>query len=424
MRGERGQATAEYVGVVLLVALVVAAAAALLAVTGLGERIVRAIEHALCVVTGGPCPDDDNAVRPAPCVVESAEHGDGGHLRVLFVRLGSSELALREQRADGRTALTIVDSAEGGVEIGAGNELRWQWGSRSQAYGGELRAAVLAEHSGGRMWLADDDASAQRLADQVRLADRSKPPSHSVPDAPDIAPLPLRVEAPPPVVTFTEDGPELALDLRRAKADLQLSAADVYGERVDHETGLRTVYVRRRAGAEGDVSIARGLEASGAGEAEERYGITYDRAGNPRDLEVLSALDVEGAVGLPPRLAAIAGLLKIPAGGEQHVETEQHLPLDDPEAVGVVAGFMKAFGEGEAAVALAAKALRDRLDREGTTSVRTYDSDAQAHRVGVESPLAGGEGGSTDTERRLRSAVARRGDGAWGPDAACGTLAA
>lgn len=424
MRAERGQGTVEYLAVVLLVALVMGAAAALLVATGLGPRIVREIRHALCVVTGGGC---GREVREAqrPCVVASDRRDSGGQLTLTVVRIGEHEVVLRERLADGRVALTFVDEHEAGIDAGVGVGGHVRWGSFERSVGTELRMAVLAERGAGRTWMAADDGEASRILERARLEALSSQAEGTIPYSDDygpIGPTHVKVHAPEPDVTFSERGSDLELDFGlRNRARVQVSYHDAYGERLDHRTGERTVYVRGSVEGEGRVSFA-GVSLKGGGAGEERYAITLDREGHPVDLMVLSTLDVDGAVGLPARLSRIAGWLKIPASGAKHVETEQHLDLTTGGNGELAAAFLDGLGEGRLGVRVAARALRERLEHDGTLSVRTYSSDQDVHEIGGHARLGvgvGGESGSSDATAKLVAAVARRPDGTWGIDESC-----
>ena len=59
---QRGQATPEYVAVVLLVALILGAAGVVVSDPGLGRSLLQAMRRALCIVSGYGC-DRDHASR-------------------------------------------------------------------------------------------------------------------------------------------------------------------------------------------------------------------------------------------------------------------------------------------------------------------------------------------------------------------------
>src|SRR3954447_12347305 len=127
MRAQDGQGTIEYLAVVLLVAAVMGAAAALVVVTGLGERVTAAMRRALCVVTGEAC-DEARRIAVAPCVRSSREHADGGDMQVLVARIGGRDVELRERLSDAAIAVTLVDDKHGSVDAGNGVEAHKRWG--------------------------------------------------------------------------------------------------------------------------------------------------------------------------------------------------------------------------------------------------------------------------------------------------------
>jgi hypothetical protein len=423
---DHGQASLEYLAVVALVAPVLGVAMAVLVTTALGEQVMAAFARALCVVTGGPC---DDAARA--CVVGARQHTEGGHLNLVIWRVGGQTVELRETRADGSIAVTLVDQGAAGLDVGTGLEAHVRWGTSSWAAGAELRAAVLAERASGRTWVVRDAAAAQALVGRVREADRTRRPQATI--APTdyyspYPPLPPEVHAPPPDETFSERAGELTVDFLGAggRAAVHLDARQAFGQRVERATGRRTVYVRWTGAGRGAAFSGRaGVAAEGAG--QERYGITFDRAGRPVDFEVLSAVDVTGTASLPPSLAQAAGMLGIPLHGERHVETEQHLDLADPISAAVVQDYLRALGSGPGVLVPLHAALRERLAAVGATSVRTYAASLSAHEVGGQARIGGvgvgGEAGSEDRSTRLLSAIARAGSGPWRADRACGVAA-
>ena len=414
MRSEDGQSTIEYLAVVLLVAVVVGAAAALVVVTGLGERVTAAMRRALCVVTGEVC-DEARRAAAVPCVTASDRHSESGSLQVTVVRVGEDEVLVRETRSDGSVALTLIGDQQLGLDVGTGVDARVRWGRRSFAVGRELRAAVLAQRGHGKTWIAPDAATADRLVQRVGLADTG---------------FADKIRIPAPDVTYRESGASLSLDLLNGgSSGVQLSSRFAYGERIDHRTGRRTVYIRDTAEGRVKVSYARsvghggGAGASAGAEGTERYGVTFDRAGHPVDLVVVSTLDVDGTAGLPKRLSGIAGLLDVPSTGAKHIETEQHLDLGDPANAEAAQVFLTGLADTGAGIRIGVRALRDRLDQQGTLSVRTYAAAEDGRELAAHAKVGGVGGGfsvgESDESDRLVAAVARRPDGTWGPDAAC-----
>lgn len=416
MRGQRGQATIDYLAVILLVALVLGAAAAVLVTTGLGERVVAAVKRALCVVTGEACEPATSA-----CVLAASRHEEGLVVDIAFVRLGGRSVEMRERYADGTVAFTVIDSAQAGAIVRNGVEAHVRWGASSWAYGVEQRFAMLAERSAGRTWVRPSEREADAVSRQVTLERLSSYPKNTIPGYDSRPPMHAEVHAPPPEVTFSEigGGAEGSLDLGEA-GSIALAARRAYGERVDRRTGERTVYVSNGGSAAASV-VVEPAELDGAVGGEERYGITFDRDGRPRDLMILTAIDVEGQARLPRHLAALAGRLRVPLSGARHIETEQHLDLTAGDNARLAAAFLGGSPGGD--VMRTANLLRDRLDAQGSETIRTYRTDGSEHEVGAHAALGpvavGAEIGSEDQGSKLDRAIVRGPGGVWGPDSAC-----
>jgi hypothetical protein len=411
MRGARGQATVDYLGVVLVVALVVGAAAALLVTTDLGQRVVAAFERALCIVTGGPCDEVDVA-----CVTSSDEHARETHVNAVIFRIGHRWTELRERHPDGTVTVTLVSAGEGGLDFGTGVGAQVRWGRFGYAVGSELRFAALAEHATGRTWTVRDDAAASALVRRVTRADISRRPRPGIAGAPSMAPLPLAVHAPSPEQTFSQRGEQVGIDWQGG-AGAHGFLGQAYGERVDARSGARTIYVRSSGGLA--LSAGSRLAAAAQGGEEERYGITFDRQRRPVDFEVLSSYTLDASVGQGSQVGRVLGP-RLEAG--EHVETEQHLDLTDPQNAQMVEAFLRAFGT-RAGLGLAAHALRDRIDRDGSSRMRAYDTSSTAHEVAGQARLdgvgIGGQTGTEDSSERLVAAAVREPGGAWRADPAC-----
>lgn len=114
MRPSRGQATVEYVGAILLVAIVLAAAAVAVAAPGVPRTVVAKLRLALCIVGGDVCTSADAAARGLePCLLSSEEHERDNGISFLFFRAGGSDVWSAERRSDG----TIVLSESYGQDL-------------------------------------------------------------------------------------------------------------------------------------------------------------------------------------------------------------------------------------------------------------------------------------------------------------------
>src|SRR3954453_6171352 len=104
MRSSRGQASIEYLGVVTLVALVLGALAVpALAGQDVAGAVLAQVRRALCVVSGGDCDEDR---RPCPVDTHGVRESKFGN--IVWFRYGQARLTMRESRADGTVAVTVL----------------------------------------------------------------------------------------------------------------------------------------------------------------------------------------------------------------------------------------------------------------------------------------------------------------------------
>ena len=157
-----GQATVEYVAVIALVALVLAVGAAVVTVTGVGDRLLYAMRQGLCAVGGVLCPPP-----PEPCVLSRHAQRDTGSVVILAARVGEDQALIVERRSDGKVAVTVGGGGHGGAELGLGAGVDVDAGKDSVGAGAEVRAAAIARVGGGRTWILPSEAAARKLIDAL-----------------------------------------------------------------------------------------------------------------------------------------------------------------------------------------------------------------------------------------------------------------
>ena len=403
---QRGQAGLEYVGVVLLVALVLGAVATVADGSGIPEAVHRQMLRALCVARGGDCEQDR-----APCPVATDCRRNAVAARVLVFRIGQDKSVVREERSDGTIAITVAYGKEGGLEVTDGVHVGLAVGHGALNVGGELTGAAVATRERGYTWVLHDARAADAL---VRRLGVSKDRLEGMIAAGRL---------PAPAQRYEQGGFRVQAMLSGGSVlggSLGLSSQDVSGTRTDARTGRTTVYVQRTV--EGSLSLTHDGASATAGRGDrERYAVTYDATGHPVDLMVMTTGSFRIAADLPRRLLPAAGLLQVPTGhGRVYVE-ETHLDLTDPENLRLAGAFLAqvrhpnpaSFGP---AVAVAA-ALRRRLDDVGVVNARTYDSDERRYGVdlaaGIDGVSIGGELSHTREDTRLVAATTRGLDGVW-----------
>jgi hypothetical protein len=403
---DRGQAGVDYVGVLLLVTVVLGAVALVADGAGIPQAVDHQLLRALCVVRGGECEQDR-----APCPVRSDRRDDSVSARILVFHVGADKTLIREERSDGTVAVTVAYGKQAGLEVSGGAHLEVALGRGSLSLGGELTAAAVAMRERGYTWVLRDGRAADALMGRLGVG------------AGKLDAQIASGRVPPPTQRYRHGGLASRGSASAgtvARATLGLSSQDVAGVRIDASTGRRTLYVQRTV--EGSVSLTQGVAgATGGRMARERYAVTYDDAGRPVDLMVVTTGTYRGSFDLPARLQPVAGLLSAPTGHVRTYVEETHLDLTDPESLRVARAFLEQVRHpgavhAGAAVAIAA-ALRRRLDAVGVVHARTYDADERRYgvdgSVGVEGVQLGASLSRTLLDAHLVAAATRGLDGVW-----------
>ena len=380
VRAMRGQASVDYVALVALVALVLGAAAALAAATGIGESVVAAMRRALCVATGGSC-------GAHSCVVASRREVSSGEFDVGVARVGTEETILREERADGTVALTLIRARAGGPQTGIGAQAQLGIGEHDFAVGAEARLALLARAGSGETYVVASRQAAEELEQRLRLSVLARKPETTIDNPvgglPDMSRPPPRLPAPDQ--TFNEHGAAISLEggvrVAALHAGLRVGGQDIAGERVDARTGRRTVYLRRIGELSGSLtvlSIGPGAVALG----RELYAVTVDGDGRPLDLQVLSAVQLGAGAQVPAALRNLLSGAGMPLSHGRLVEVDRHLDLRDSESLAAATAFLGSLVGSGSDGAGAALDLRRRLDLVGTTQARLYATSESTRGIG------------------------------------------
>ncbi len=388
MGGESGQASSDYIAILLVCACVLGAgggAAAAAGGSGMAGAVSAQFARAICRVTGGDCERDR-----IPCVTSIRARVDDLAGVVAIIRLSGGRTLLRERRSDGMELITLAERGGLGIEVGAGAEA----GVGGGAIGDSLAGSISGRVTRGRAWLRPAGAQAQALVD--RIGD---------PPAPDF--------------TWGEKGMESRAEGRYHLAGLSLDAEDAFGARRDTRTGERTFTIRRRNELAGDLArLGAGAEAGGR--HVERYAVTVDRSGRPVDLVVTDTVRYHGGVALPGPLKAVAMALGAPALRRGRiVETETHLDLTDADNLEVARAFIEAVRSPKLRLGTAvavSEALSRRLDSHGVRQRRVYLLDVRhtGARGRVGAGVSIGLGGERSEESaRLVEAAVRGLDGNW-----------
>lgn len=291
---ERGQATVEWLGAMLVVIALVAA------VVLVAPQVASTIGCKLAeVISGeaGACAAEEQQAELPPCVVSDREGKVKASLTVFSVKGGGDVRALVQERSDGTVWVTLSGGANLGLEFGppAGAKASLEGFGRDIGGGADAKAGVSFTGEAGGTWRFDDRGGADEFLEIVR--NRARDGAISAGGGPIAGPL---WELSP----FDEDREIRAPDVVYGQAGVQGSAkadagnlaaygsvgADgsaVLGARHDRETGDTTVYLQLKGG--GTLNANLGLDGlAGQVEGDVQLAVTYDRRGNPTSARVLA----------------------------------------------------------------------------------------------------------------------------------------
>lgn len=408
---ERGQAAVEYVGLVALVAVALAALAVL--VPRPAHEMLSIVERAICTGLGRGCElggEDSLALEPCP-VMRSTTEADV-NATVLSVRAGGGRTALVEVLSDGRAVVTFADRGDLGVEAGVGASVT----SDGRTRGARVEASAGVGLGAGRGYEFADVREAVRFLVEQRRSQDSLGGAASV-AAPacglcDVAGI-RQDEPPAPDFTFLEGGGAVragaAGGAGPALAGGTAAGTAAMGRRVDHRTGETTTYYRVRGDASADLGGPVAWTGGVGGESVLEYTTAAD--GAPLSLTIRSTRSVVGRTGHALRAAGGGGgpaLRGADTRGDL-VEQVASLDLGDRRDREAATGLIEALGTPAAPFALPERmrALQRRLEEAGEFEVRVFAASARESGISGHAALGikvGGAVARRATEQTLRSA--------------------
>jgi hypothetical protein len=397
LRTAAGQGTVEYVAVLALVAVVLAASVAGAAglAPGVGNAVVAQVRHALCVVTGRTCVEHEAA---RPCVVRTARDERREAVSLGFVHLGTGRVVLRERLSDGTLRLTVLHTARAGASLALGAP-RMKVGGIGMDVGAHAQLTVAALVGSGEVFEVRTAAEADDIIRRLR-ADGS-------PTVDAVRRLVRGGDGLPRADARLKEGGvggglDLELSAGAARAGVGVGGETVIGRRDDRRTGERTWYLRldRHLPAFADALLGG---ASGELQGDALLAVTESRDGRLTELSALVGGSARAGAGIDGGPAV--------ATGDARWEAEARVSLDDPEVLTALRAWQAAPLSGDAAAALG-RTLRDRarLDLRRYAREASSDSDGAAGELGVRVGL------DLDHDRastRLVSASTRPPGGLW-----------
>jgi len=424
-RDERGQTAADSMGMLLLVALVIAA----LVATGLDQRIAAGMREAICRIAGGDnCAGTERADGDLEqCLVSSSEDSSNFKLFVGFVEVGKDSILIREDFSDGTTRFTLIDSTELKGELFAGVRAKaGKFGlsaAAQAAAGGQLQGAQVFE-------VPTDEA--ERFAESVAAAGGFDGLLRDVSELNDEIPIlgwdnpfdvdnwvldRLGVDQDDPQVDPTEEYVDMSAIVEGDAGagagsgvfDAEVSAA------LEGAAGAKVIHAGERAGEvelyysiEGEIggTLTAGLLGPNVeGDASVVATLVLDDNGQPKTLKLTGTAGYTGALGLDQEIegkdaAQVHELLEeaslsATAGEGSAIDVAAELDLTDPANRAVALRLLT-----PGAQAAAVPDLLDRLARDGRLTLDLFNvsRDEAEGEIKVGLGVGGGGGGGQTSE--------------------------
>jgi hypothetical protein len=156
---EHGQTGAEYMGMLLLVALIVGA----LVAAGLQTQIGNHVALLICKISGGDCSAQQAAVDK-DCIVSSSTSKGGAAVTVAIVKVGEESTMIKTVYADGRTVFTLLKNGSVAAELIAGAKAK----AGKIGFDATASASAGGKLEGAMTYTFTDPDKAKEFEDQVR----------------------------------------------------------------------------------------------------------------------------------------------------------------------------------------------------------------------------------------------------------------
>jgi hypothetical protein len=428
LRDQRGQTAPEYMGMLLIVSLIVAA----LFASGLGGAIVGRVQVLICQIAGGQACEERFSAELEPCLVSSSEQTANFKLFVGFVEVGKDSILLREDFSDGTTRFTLIDSTELKGELFAGVRAKaGKFGlsaAAEAAAGGQLEGAQVFEVPTEDAERFEESVAAAGgfdglLRDYAELNDEI--PIIGIPNPfggfDDWMLDRLGVDEDDPQVDPTEEYVNVSAIIGAdagagagigiLDADVEASVEGAAGAKIFHE-GERSGEVELYYSLEGDVggNLTAGLLGPNVeGDASVVATLVLDANGEPKTLKLTGTAGFTGALGVDQEIEGLDAAqlhrlleeasLSATAGEGTAIEAGAELDLTDPANRDVALRLLTPNVVSQAA---AVPDLIDRLESDGRLTLDLFNvsKDEAEGEVKIGLGVGGGAGGSHTTEDR------------------------
>lgn len=168
-RPEAGQASADYLGVLVFVAAV----CVLLIATGPARAIADGIKEAICRIVSGDCGDGATSpVTPSgepatPCIVHTEDGRRDFSLSVGVFKLGDDHFTAKEQHSDDTVTYTAGTVTEAGLTTGAGGGVELNLGRSTVGGRAELRVEGGPAEESAQTWTLPNAQAAEKFDEDL-----------------------------------------------------------------------------------------------------------------------------------------------------------------------------------------------------------------------------------------------------------------
>jgi hypothetical protein len=399
MRGQRGQTTADWMGILLVLSAICLA----LFATGINTQIADNIEQAICRIIGKDC-SPKPPVKSECVVYESSDkvtlNGEF-NVRWFKVKLEGGVEYVRQTRANGQVAITVKLPTSGGIGPPLAKALKM---------GGKLDGTVKAGQTPQVTFVLPDAKAADKFEQQVTdsaIAIAAGPVGSRI--------LGKKVDIDVPTVEsvayeLTGGGnASIGVDSPGGYASGSIDLGQALGIRknLTHgkpNSGDITAYYKVDGKLKGEGGLIVGEGAGGALGGDETLAVTFAADGKPKALTVTVSGSYEGKLQLAGKfkdlqtaLGAVNGLdIKANQGAGQKIQIQLDLPLDNPEIQNATLALLRGINPvtgGPADTAAAAAQLKEAVLQNAKAQVRTYDTSST--QAGGKVDLGVGGGGVT-----------------------------
>jgi hypothetical protein len=380
LKREHGQTSAEYLGALLLVSVVIAA----VALTDAGSRIEYHARILVCKIGGGTDCGATSGNPDAPaltqCVTRSSDKSIQGSVKVLVFKLEGGVEGVYRVAADGTTWVTLKANAGAGLEFSTPGVEAGTDEVQASSPKGEFSVTGRGEFARTWKFTSEDDAHSfiDHMVDKVIA--QADPIPNFFQGADDYDPPDQDSDT---IYGGVNASGSVSSGGANASGGVEAGVGAQY-----YANGDKTYFFRAKANVKG------GYESFGAsGGGTITIGVTYDSHGNEKSMTVLGVGDVAG--GLQLTGDGLTGVMKAISGTAQagkRVEFQSTLDLTKPENRRAARAFLDGRDPvtGEPVdLATATAQLYHRFDEDAPTNVRLYDLSQTDVGVDVDGSVLG-----------------------------------